>query len=233
MFNPHIYRVVLRSQLNPGRILSMAALGGVAILLALLSRMADDTVRVATQILAVYGIQIFAPLFALTLGSAALGDLVEDRTLVYLWLRPVPRRAMSTAAMAAVLTVTLPVVVAVMTVAAVITGVEDLVAATAVSTALAVFAYSGIFLALGARFKRSLLFGLAYIAIWEGLLSNLGNWFARLSVRSYPISILSDATGVDLRLADRSAAASYIVPLAVGLAGLAYTWWSLTRTEID
>lgn len=231
--NLHVYRVVLRTQLSPARMVILAALSGVAILLAFTARAADDTVEAATQTIATFGINIFAAFIALSLGSAALGDLVEDRTLVYLWLRPVNRGSIATAAMAAVLTVVAPVVVAVMTVSAAITGVEDLVAATAVATALAVFAYSGIFVALGLRFKRSLLVGLGYIAIWELLMSRLGDWFARLSIRSYPMSILSDATDVSMRLADRSTLASYIVPLAVGLAGIMYTSWRLTRTEID
>lgn len=231
--NLAVYRVILRTQLSPARLLVLAGLGGVAILLAFTARAADDTVEVATQTIANFGINIFAAFIALSLGSAALGNLVEDRTLVYLWLRPVSRHSIATAAMAAVLTVVAPILVVVMTVAAVITGVDDLVAATAVATALAVFAYSGIFLALGLRFKRSLLIGLGYIAIWELLMSRLGDWFARLSIRSYPMSILSDATDVSMRLADRSTLASYIVPLAVGVAGLLYTSWRLTRTEID
>ena len=231
--NSHIYRVVVRSQISPGRLLALAGLSGVAILLAFVARAADDPVTVATRSVATYGTNIFVPFIALSLGSAALGDLVEDRTLVYLWLRPVPRYSVAAAAMAAVVSVVAPITVAVMTVAAVITGVDELVVATAVATALAVFAYSGIFVALGLRFKRSLLIGLGYIAIWELLMSRLGDWFARLSVRSYPMSILSDATGVEMRLADRSTLTSYIVPLAIGIAGLAYTSWRLTRTEID
>ncbi len=231
--NLAVYRVILRTQLSPARLLVLAGLSGVAILLAFTARAADDTVEVATRTIANFGINIFAAFIALSLGSAALGNLVEDRTLVYLWLRPVSRHSIATAAMAAVLTVVAPTLVVVMTVAAVITGVDELVAATAVATALAVFAYSGIFLALGLRFKRSLLIGLGYIAIWELLMSRLGDWFARLSIRSYPMSILSDATDVSMRLADRSTLASYIVPLAVGLAGLLYTSWRLTRTEID
>ncbi len=231
--NLAVYRVILRTQLSPARLLVLAGLSGVAILLAFIARAADDTVEVATQTIANFGINIFAAFIALSLGSAALGNLVEDRTLVYLWLRPVSRHSIATAAMAAVLTVVAPILVVVMTVAAVVTGVDDLVAATAVATALAVFAYSGIFLALGLRFKRSLLIGLGYIAIWELLMSRLGDWFARLSIRSYPMSILSDATDVSMRLADRSTLASYIVPLAVGVAGLLYTSWRLNRTEID
>ena len=231
--NLSVYRVILRTQLSPARLFVLAGLSGVAVLLAFTARAADDTVEVATQTIANFGINIFAAFIALSLGSAALGNLVEDRTLVYLWLRPVSRHSIATAAMAAVVSVVAPILVVVMTVAAVITGVGDLVAATAVATALAVFAYSGIFVALGLRFKRSLLIGLGYIAIWELLMSRLGDWFARLSIRSYPMSILSDATGVEMRLADRSSLASYIVPLAVGVAGLAYTTWRLTRTEID
>lgn len=231
--NLPVYRVILRTQLSPARLLVLAGLSGVAILLAFTARAADDTVEVATQTIANFGINIFAAFIALALGSAALGNLVEDRTLVYLWLRPVSRHSIATAAMAAVVTVVAPILVVVMTVAAVITGVGDLVAATAVATALAAFAYSGIFVALGLRFKRSLLIGLGYIAIWELLMSRLGDWFARLSIRSYPMSILSDATDVSMRLADRSTIASYVVPLAVGLAGLVYTSWRLTRTEID
>ena len=231
--NLAVYRVILRTQLSPARLLVLAGLSGVAILLAFTARASDDTVEVATRTIANFGINIFAAFIALALGSAALGNLVEDRTLVYLWLRPVSRHSIATAAMAAVVTVVLPILVVVMTVAAVITGVGELVAATAVATALAAFAYSGIFVALGLRFKRSLLIGLGYIAIWELLMSRLGDWFARLSIRSYPMSILSDATDVSMRLADRSTLASYIVPLAVGLAGLLYTSWRLNRTEID
>ncbi|MDE0237399.1 MAG: hypothetical protein OXN95_09270 [bacterium] len=231
--NTHIYRVVIRSQISTGRLLALAGLSGVAILLAFVARAADDPVEVATRSMGTFGTNVFAPFIALALGSTALGNLVEDRTLVYVWLRPVPRHSVATAAFAAVLSVVGPIVVAVMTVAAAITGVDDLLVATAVATALAVFAYSGLFLALGLRFKRSLLIGLGYIAIWELLLSRLGDWFARLSVRSYPMSILSDATDVSMRLADRSTLASYIVPLAVGLAGLLYTSWRLSRTEID
>ncbi len=231
--NSNIYRVVVRSQASTGRLLAFAGLSGVAILLAFVARAADDPVEFATRSMGTFGTNIFAPFIALALGSAALGNLVEDRTLVYLWLRPVPRHSIATATFAAALSVVGPLVVAVMTVAAAITGVEDLLVATATATALAVFAYSGIFMALGLRFKRSLLIGLGYIAIWELLMSRLGDWFARLSVRSYPMSILSDATGVEMRLADRSTLTSYVVPLAVGFAGLIYTSWRLSRTEID
>ncbi|WP_420639689.1 hypothetical protein [Candidatus Poriferisocius sp.] len=231
--NGHVYRVVLRSQISIGRVVALAVLCAVAILAGFLSRLADDPVVVSTQTMAYFGILIFAPLLALTVGSAALGNLVEDRTLVYLWLRPVSRASMATATMAAVLTVTLPLVVVMMSASATITGVDGLVVATAATTALAAFAYSGLFVALGLRFKQSLFVGLGYVATWEWLLSNLGDSFARLSVRSYPMSLLADATGVSLHLADRSTVAAYVVPLAVGLAGVAYTAWRLQHTEID
>ncbi len=231
--NTHIYKVVLRSQISLGRLLAWVGLSGVAIVLAVAARTANDPVEFATDSIGTFGTNIFAPFIALALGSAALGNLVEDRTLVYVWLRPVPRYSIAAAAFAAVLSLAGTFVVAVMTVAAAITGVSDILVATVVATALAMFAYSGVFLALGLRFKRSLLVGLGYIAIWELLISRLGDWFARLSIRSYPMSILSNATGVEMHLADRSTLAAYIVPIVIGFAGLLYTSWRLTRTEID
>lgn len=231
--NVHVYRLILRDQISLARMLGLTALAGVGILVAFAARNEDDRVTAATEAIATYGVNVFAPLIALLLGSAALGDLVEDRTLVYVWLRPIPRWRIATATLAAVISVAAPAVVVVMTAAAAITGVGDLVVATPVATALAVFAYSGIFMALGLRFKRSLLWGLAFIAVWEGLLSQLTDGFARLSVRSYPMSILADSTGVEFHRSDRSTVASYVVPLAIGLAGLAYTSWRLSRTEID
>ncbi|MXW41961.1 MAG: hypothetical protein F4138_07480 [Acidimicrobiia bacterium] len=231
--NFHIYKVLLRRQMSPARLLGMAALSGVAILLGVLARTADNTVEFATQSTGIFGINVLVPFMALSLGSAALGDLVEDRTLVYVWLRPVPRYTIATAAVAAVISVVGSFAIAIMTAAAAITEVHDLILATVIATALAVVAYSGLFVALGLRFERSLLIGLGYIAIWELLLSRLGDWFARLSVRSYPMSVLADATGVEMRLADRAVVASYVVPVVIGLVAVVYTSWHLTRTEID
>jgi len=53
------------------------------------------------DIVAAYGLGIVVPLAALWFGTSAIGDLVEDRLLVYLWLKPIPRWQLPAAAILA------------------------------------------------------------------------------------------------------------------------------------
>ena len=45
-----------------------------------------------------YGFTVLVPVVALVFSSSTLGDLVDDRTLVYIWLRPVNRLTVAAAA---------------------------------------------------------------------------------------------------------------------------------------
>jgi ABC-2 type transport system permease protein len=159
----------------------------------------------------------------LVFASAALGDFIEDGTMVYLWLRPVSRWKLAVASAAASFTVVLPLVLVPLAVAAAATGKGgDLVIGTIVSATVGIAAYTGLFVTLGVRVKRSLLWGLIYIFIWEGFVARAGETASRLAICSYTRSILSNATGYELELADVSTAFSYIVPIAVLLLSLAY-----------
>ena len=74
-------------------------------------------------------------------------------------------------------------------------------------------AYGGMFL-LGLRVKRALVWGLAYILLWEGFVASAGRSAARLAVRSWSTrSILTQATGIDLELATISPFYSYLIPV--------------------
>jgi ABC-2 type transport system permease protein len=93
-------------------------------------------------------------------------------------------------------------------------------------------AYSAIFVALGLRVKRALVWGLLYIFIWEGFVATANTTAARLAIRSYARSILSDTTGVTLRLADFTLASSWLVPVAVAVVAAAYATRRLRRMDI-
>ena len=45
-----------------------------------------------------YGLTVLVPVVALVFSSSTLGDLVDDKTLVYIWLRPVNRLTVAAAA---------------------------------------------------------------------------------------------------------------------------------------
>ena len=74
---------------------------------------------------------------------------------------------------------------------------------------------------------------LAYLSLWENLLSRISDGTARLSIRSYLVSIVSWGTDEEIALADRSDAAALIVPILVAMAATALTARTLRRRDVD
>ncbi len=228
-----IARLVLRTLITRGRLVALGGLGLLVAGLGATARAADDQVDAATGLIAGLGLSVVAPVATLVVASAALGDLRDDKTLVYLWLRPISRLAIALGAVMASLAVALPLVVVPILVSAVLSGVGDLVGGALLASTMAVIAYTGLFVALGMRVSRPFLWGLVYILAWEGFIALAGDGTARISIRSYTWSILARATDADLRLADRSATASVLVPILILVAGVALTTWWLRQREID
>jgi ABC-2 type transport system permease protein len=230
-----VYRLVLRHQVSPARLLLLGAMGVLAIVVAaaLVTR-ASDPVVASTRFINEFGLGLAVPVGSLMLASAALGDLVEDETLVYLWLRPVSRWLVAVGAWAASLTLALPLTVVPLTVAAAVgsDGDTDVAAAALVATSLGVLAYTGLFTLAGLVFRRSLVWGLVYVFIWEFFVARGGTGAARLSINSYPASVLAELSGVELRLADRAPVLGVVVPLLVAAVAIALTTWRLGRAEV-
>jgi ABC-2 type transport system permease protein len=229
-----LYVVVLRSQATRGRLLALGALGVLIVLLGLAIGASDTTtIDNATGFINTIGLTIMVPLSALALGSAALGDLVEDGTLVYLWLRPVARWKLVVAAALATISVTAPLVVVPLVLGAAATGQgTDLILGTALAAVLGVIAYSGIFVMLGLWVRRALVWGAVYIFIWEGFVARAGRSASRLAVAAYTRSVLSRATGVTLRLAEISPFFAVVVPIVVGIAALAAAAWRMQHQDV-
>lgn len=229
------YEMLLRGQITRGRLVGLGLLGGLAVLLAAVSR----TVRGAEQedaavvVLSEYGIAVFLPLAALMLATPMIGNLIEDRLLAYLWLKPVPRWHLAVAAFGAVATTLVPMVVLPLGLAAILTGFGSLILPTVGATLLGVLAYCGIYLFLGARFSWGLWLGLLYLVLWENLLSRFSTGIAQLSVRSYLQTILQGGTDVSIPGADRSNTWSIIIPILVAIGAVALTARALTTRDID
>jgi ABC-2 type transport system permease protein len=230
-----LYRVVLRNVATRGRVLGLLALGLTGVVVGIGVGLASDVDRMeaGTGFANTFGMSLFAPVVTLVFASASLGDLAEDGTLVYLWARPVARWKIAVAAFGASVTVALPLVVGSLGVATLATGAgSELVVGTLSGAALAVVAYAGIFTFVGLWVRRALVWGLAYVLLWEGFVASAGDNAARLAIRSYSRSLLAHATGEDLRLADRSVAASIVVPLVVAAVTVGFTTWRLRRSEV-
>jgi len=227
------YRMLLRGQLTRGRLVGLGVLGAVSILLAAVSRGASSGESAAVELLATYSIGLFIPLACLILATPMLGNLVEDRLLVYLWLKPVPRWHLAVAAYAAVVAVLLPVVAIPITLSVAITGFGDLVVPAVLASVLGVLAYGAVYLFLGIRFSWGLWLGLLYLVLWENVLARLSNGMARLSIRSYLVTILERGTRIEIPLADRSGTLAIVVPLLVAVVMVVLTAVSLSRRDVD
>jgi ABC-2 type transport system permease protein len=228
------YSLLLRMQASRGRLLAIGALGALVVLVAAAVRISDPTSATA-EVSAVNraGLALFVPVTALVFATAVLGEMAEDGTLVYVWARPVRRIDLALAAMAASLTVTLPCVLVTMGAMAVVLDPEPgLVAGTLVASTLSTVAHTALFVGLGVRVPRALLWGLAYIAVWEGIIAGIATALARTSLRLYANSLLreiADAEPVEFAV---QPATAVIVLTLVTAAGVALTTLLLDRADV-
>ena len=228
------YRIVLRQLTSRGRIIGLSLLALIAPLAGWALGVADATLDDSVNLVAGIGLGLVLPVVALVFGGAAIGDLRDDKTLVYLWLRPIDRWPVVVGAAAAAATLTAPITIVPIVLAAVLTGAGNgIVAGTLLATVVGLIAYVAVFTLFGVWLKRFIVWGLAYILIWEGFIAQAGAGVARVALRKYTRSILVDRTGADLDLADFSLATGVVVPLVVAVAALAVASWRLSHQDID
>jgi len=230
-----LYRLMLSTQVTRSRVLSLAAMGLVTVVVGFAIGQANvfDPIRDGTRWIDRLGLSVLVPVATLVFASASLGELNEDNTLVYLWLRPVARWKIVAAAALASFTVIWPLVTIPLVITAALTGAGgSLVVGTVAGVTVSMIGYTGLFVALGLRVKRALPWGLLYIFIWEQFVANGNSTAARLAVRSYGRSTLSAITGVTLRFAQISAPWRWVVPCVVAFVALAYATRRLSRQDV-
>jgi ABC-2 type transport system permease protein len=228
-----LYRLLLRTQVTVQRLLGIMGLGLLAVLLGVFAREDDNPAQAAADLVSSYGLGILVPFATLWLGTSAIGDLVEDRLLVYLWLKPVPRWQLPTAAVLATATVVLPLTALPLVATALVAGAGDVAWATALAASLAALAYAGLFVAAGLWFRRAVWWGLAFILIWENVAAYSAEGLGRFTVIGWASAVLGLAPGVDLQLEAGSTAAAFVVLPAIVIAGALIATWRYRRMDID
>jgi ABC-2 type transport system permease protein len=228
-----LYRLLLRTQVTIPRLLGIAALGAIAVLIGVLARWDDNSAQSVADAVSSYGLGILVPLATLWLGTSAIGDLVEDRLLVYLWLRPVPRWQLPAAAVLATVTVVVPLTAVPLAASTFAAGAADLAVAAFLASALAALAYAGLFVAAGLWFRRAVWWGLAFVLLWENVVAYTAEGAARFTVIGWASSILGLAPDVDVQLDAGSAAAAFVVLPAIVVGGWLIATWRYRRMDID
>jgi ABC-2 type transport system permease protein len=228
-----LYGLLLRTQVTVPRLLGIGALGGVSVLLGVFARWDDEPVEAAAHVAAAYGLGIVVPLAALWLGTSAIGDLVEDHLLVYLWLKPVPRWQLPAAAVLATVTLVAPLTALPLAVSALAAGAGELALTAFLAAFLAGCAYAGLFVAAGIWFRRAVWWGLAFVLLWENAAVYASEGLERFTVTSWARSILSSVSGVDVPLDGLAVAPALVVLPAVAVAGWLLATFRYRRADVD
>jgi ABC-2 type transport system permease protein len=228
-----LYVLFLRTQVSVRRLLGIGSLAALAILIGVFARSDPDPSEASAQAVAGYGLGLLVPLAALWLGSSAIGDLVEDRLLVYLWLKPVARWQLPAAALLATTSVVVPLTALPLTASALVAGAGGVAAATLLAAPLAALAYSGLFVAAGLWFRRAVWWGLAFLLIWENLAAYASDEATRFTVFGWASSVLGDAAGIDVDPDAGSLAAAVVVLPAIAVASWLAATWRYSRADVD
>lgn len=137
------------------------------------------------------------PLATVILATNALGNELEDRTMVYLVLKPVRRLRIILEKYAAVVQTTWLALVVGLIITWIMASrgnaVDDLdvLAAAVLATAAGILTYAALFLAVSLIVPRALIASIIYVLLWETLLGRLIPGAQILSIQHYTRSIYS------------------------------------------
>lgn len=228
-----IFRIIFKQLASRPRLIGLGVMAVVTIGLALLVGRSDgandsDIVDFINNL----GLTLLTPVVTLVFASAALGDLYENNSLIYLWLRPIPRPKIVAAALAAVLAIVVPALAFTFALAGLAAGSASVAFAAVVATALVVPAYAALFVALGLFTHRALIWGLGYILVFEGIIAAIGSVPGKLALVSYSRSLLSKIADITTRSDLTSVPVSIITLLVVAALGVALGSWRLGHMNV-
>jgi ABC-2 type transport system permease protein len=218
--NLTVAQLTLRSLLGRRRVWLLLPLPMVLIGLALLGHLRhphqSDWVL---PVVAGLGFTVVVPILALIIGTSVVGSEIDDGTLVHLLTKPLSRSEILLAKLVVAVGVT-----------AVVTGVPMFVAGAlasgarfglglAIGALLASAAYNALFVALSVLSRRPVLIGLAYILLWEGLLTNLLKGTRVLSVEQYALTVAARIGGSSLLSARMSLVTAIVMAAVFVVAG--------------
>lgn len=230
-----IAAVTLRSLLDRRRSWLMVGLAALPVLVMFIATVLGDSTmneRRFDQLV----IRFVLPLVALVFGTGALGSELDDGTIVYLLTKPIRRFriVLAKGAVAAGLTAALLVPATLLT-GLLATVQDDSMAGPTIAYAIAAgiggTAYALAFMALSSFTSRALAIGLAYVFIWEGILSGLFDGTRLFSIRQATLGLAAELQGATF--ADTLDGTTSAIMLTLFIAGsLLLASWRLSRYEL-
>jgi len=199
VFNPTIARITARALIGRRRFLLLLPLPLLLVGLALLSDGLGAEPRDWVEpVIVGLGLAVVLPVIALIVGTGVLGSEIDDGTLAHILAKPLPRREIVITKLLVAYAITGVTTGVPLVVAGFIAGSSQLAWGLAVAAALGSVAYCSLFAALSLLIRRPVLIGLAYILIWEGLLTNLLTGTRTLSIQQYVRTVADRVAATDL-----------------------------------
>ena len=186
-------------------------------------------------------LRFIVPVLGLFYGTSLIADEVEDKTITYLFTRPIPRGAVLVgkylAYLACTIFVVLPSVVLVYLLVVPLRGslgaafpdlLKDLML-----LGLGLAVYGAVFAFVGAKFKRPLLIGLVFVFVWEQFVLAVPGYLKQFTVMFYLQAIVPHAMPADGLLSLAQGLFRETPSLPVSLMWLGIIWavalWLATR----
>jgi ABC-2 type transport system permease protein len=239
-----IFDLSLGEMLWSRRSLFLALLVGGPIVLAAISRVAwmlvpNDSLRINGESVSgagIFGLMIWllyvrfiVPILGVFYGTALIADEVDDRTITYLFTRPVPRGAVLLGKYLAYLACTvlliLPSVVVVFLLmvpvgrGSVAAAFPSLLADLGMLSA-GLAAYGAVFAWVGARLRRPLVAGLVFVLGWEPAVLLFPGYLKRLTVAYYLQALVPHGMPQDSAISVLLQAFAEVPGVVPALAGL-------------
>ena len=199
----------------------------------------------ATELMTGAYIHVFVLSIPLFYATSLIGDEVEDKTITYIFVRPIPRSIIYLGKYLAGLRTSLIIVIPSAALSFLILSALDPVSEVARHMGvflqdltilfLGILAYSSLFGAFGALLKRPLLWGIVFTLGWEWVVTYIPGVIHKFTILHYLQSLLphpSAQRGVLQIFADTtSPMASVITLILISAAFLGLSCWVVSRRE--
>ena len=225
MFNPTIARITLRALLGRKRAFMLAGPAVLLLVITTILRSAHgDSTSWPGEVLGRVGFSALLPLTALIVGTSVLGAEIDDNSILHLLATPVSRQSiiMTKALIATGITIVFAAVPEF--VAGVIASgtAGKLAFGLGLGAVVGSVVYSAVFLLISTITRHPVAFALAYVAVWEGLVTNLVSGAKYLSAEQYALGVANSIAKNSALDSHLTATTALILSVIAGGAALAF-----------
>jgi ABC-2 type transport system permease protein len=224
LFNPTVASITTRALFGRRRFLLLLPLPLLVMGLAFLTKQAGVPNHVwADAVVQGLGLTVVLPIIALIVGTGVLGSEIDDGTLAHILAKPLSRTEIILSKFVVAVGVTTVTTGVPLGVTGFIAGEPSMALGLVVGSFVGSLAYSALFMLLSLLTRRPVLIGLAYVLIWESLLSTILSGTKVLSIYQYVRAVADriDGSGLVTSNVSLSVALSMVFIFTVGFTLLA------------